>query len=79
MREQHPSVQLHRVRPDDWVSHRDLRLEALRDAPDAFWFTYADEVAFEGGLKLVVPPGELTCSRRTVGCSPVSRSIVAAP
>ena len=47
MREQHPSVQLHRVRPDDWVSHRDLRLEALRDAPDAFWFTYADEVAFD--------------------------------
>ena len=27
----------------------------------------------------VVPPGELTCSRSTVGCSWVSRSIVAAP
>jgi ribosomal protein S18 acetylase RimI-like enzyme len=45
--EQHQSVHLHRVRPDDWVSHRDLRLEALRDAPDAFWFTYADEAAFD--------------------------------
>lgn len=46
MGEQHRSVHLHRVRPDDWESHRDLRLEALRDSPDAFWFTYADEVAF---------------------------------
>jgi pyrroline-5-carboxylate reductase len=27
----------------------------------------------------VVPPGEVTCSRRTVGCCPVSRIIVAAP
>ena len=46
MGEQHRSVRLHRVSPDDWVAHRDLRLEALRDSPDAFWFTYADEVDF---------------------------------
>ena len=27
----------------------------------------------------VVPPGDVTFSRSTLGCSPVSRSIVAAP
>jgi ribosomal protein S18 acetylase RimI-like enzyme len=37
-------VHLHRVVPDDWESHRAIRLEMLLDAPDAFWFTHADEV-----------------------------------
>jgi ribosomal protein S18 acetylase RimI-like enzyme len=37
-----PGVTLHRVRPEDWRSHRDLRLEMLQDAPDAFWTQYAD-------------------------------------
>jgi ribosomal protein S18 acetylase RimI-like enzyme len=40
-----PGTRLQRVRPDDWRSHRDIRLEMLRDAPDAFWFTVADEAA----------------------------------
>lgn len=35
------------VHPDDWESHRDLRLEALQDAPDAFWYTYADEAVYD--------------------------------
>lgn len=33
--------------PDDWQAHRDLRLEMLLDAPDAFWFTHAEEAAFD--------------------------------
>jgi ribosomal protein S18 acetylase RimI-like enzyme len=37
-------VTLHRVRPEDWRSHRDLRLEMLLDAPDAFWTQHADVV-----------------------------------
>ncbi|MDV3220741.1 GNAT family N-acetyltransferase [Intrasporangium sp.] len=40
-------MHLHIVRPDDWESHRDFRLEALEDAPDAFWYTYADEAVFD--------------------------------
>jgi ribosomal protein S18 acetylase RimI-like enzyme len=35
------------VRPDDWRSYRDLRLEGLLEAPDAFWFTHADEAAYD--------------------------------
>lgn len=30
------------VTPDDWRSHRDLRLEMLLDAPDAFWTQHSD-------------------------------------
>jgi ribosomal protein S18 acetylase RimI-like enzyme len=45
--EQHPAMHLHRVAPDDWESHRDVRLEMLQDAPEAFWFTYADEAVYE--------------------------------
>jgi GNAT superfamily N-acetyltransferase len=33
---------VHRVTPDDWQSHRELRLEMLRAAPDAFFTQYAD-------------------------------------
>ena len=40
-------MHLHVVRPDDWESHRDLRLEMLQDAPDAFWYTYADEAVYD--------------------------------
>lgn len=35
---------LHPVGPEDWRSHRDLRLEMLLDAPDAFWTQHADVV-----------------------------------
>lgn len=28
--------------PEDWVSHRDLRLEMLQDSPTAFWATLDD-------------------------------------
>jgi ribosomal protein S18 acetylase RimI-like enzyme len=35
------------VQPDDWESHRDVRLEMLEAAPDAFWFTFADEAVYE--------------------------------
>src|SRR3954452_7478747 len=50
MADPHPHdghLHLHRVAPEDWESHRDLRLEMLEDAPDAFWFTYADEAAYD--------------------------------
>jgi ribosomal protein S18 acetylase RimI-like enzyme len=40
-------IHLHLVRPENWESHRDIRLKMLHDAPDAFWFTYADEAVFD--------------------------------
>ena len=43
----HPAMHLHTVGPDDWESHRDIRLEMLVAAPDAFWFTHADEAVYD--------------------------------
>jgi ribosomal protein S18 acetylase RimI-like enzyme len=40
-------MHLHEVHPDDWESHRDIRLEMLQAAPDAFWYTYADEAVYD--------------------------------
>ena len=31
------AVTVARVQPEDWAAHRELRLEMLADAPDAFW------------------------------------------
>ena len=47
MAEPRRALHLHPVSPDDWESHRDVRLAMLQDAPDAFWFTYADEAVYD--------------------------------
>jgi ribosomal protein S18 acetylase RimI-like enzyme len=39
-------VRVRRLRPDDIDILRDVRLRALRDAPDAFWTTYDQEAAY---------------------------------
>jgi ribosomal protein S18 acetylase RimI-like enzyme len=39
-------VDIREVAPDDWQVMRDIRLEALREAPYAFGSTYAREVPF---------------------------------
>lgn len=36
------AVRVVRVAEDDWESHRDLRLDMLRDAPRAFWAKLAE-------------------------------------
>lgn len=38
-------VEIVGVTPQDWQAHRDLRLEALRIAPEAFGSRYEDELA----------------------------------
>lgn len=35
------------IGPDDWEAHRQIRLEMLRDAPEAFWFTHDEEALFD--------------------------------
>jgi ribosomal protein S18 acetylase RimI-like enzyme len=40
-------MHLHPVTPEDWESHREVRLAMLQDAPEAFWFTYADEAVYD--------------------------------
>jgi GNAT superfamily N-acetyltransferase len=39
-------TQIRRVRPDEWRELRELRLDALRDAPDAFVTTYEQALAY---------------------------------
>jgi ribosomal protein S18 acetylase RimI-like enzyme len=41
------AVTIHEVTPDDWQSHRDLRLAMLLDAPDAFYTQYSDVAGFD--------------------------------
>lgn len=40
-------VLVRNVDPEDWPILRDIRLEALRNAPDAFGSSYAEEVPFQ--------------------------------
>ena len=40
-------VTIARLTPNDWESHRDLRLEALATDPQAFGATYADNAAYD--------------------------------
>lgn len=42
-----PEVEVRRLRATEWRELRDLRLEALRDAPLAFGSTYERESAFD--------------------------------
>lgn len=41
---------IHRVTPEDWRSHRDLRLEMLQAAPEAFLTQYADVADFDEAM-----------------------------
>ena len=43
------TLTVHRVTPDDWQSHRDLRLEMLQAAPDAFFTQYTDVAEVDEG------------------------------
>lgn len=42
-------MRIRRLAPDDVEILRDVRLRALRDAPDAFWTTYDREAAYGPG------------------------------
>jgi ribosomal protein S18 acetylase RimI-like enzyme len=39
-RQTDPVLEIRRVRSDEWKELRELRLEALRDSPEAFWTRY---------------------------------------
>lgn len=41
-----PPITIRQLEPRDWRDFRELRLRALRDAPDAFGSTWAEEEAF---------------------------------
>lgn len=47
MTDPYAGAQLHVVSPDEWETHRALRLEMLLDAPDAFWTTHAEAAAMD--------------------------------
>lgn len=36
-------MQVRRLKPEEWTTYREIRLRALREAPDAFGATYAGE------------------------------------
>ena len=38
------TIEVRRVRDDEWRDLRDLRLAALLDAPDAFWTRYDEAI-----------------------------------
>lgn len=65
-------VHLHRVTKDDWASHRDLRLQMLRETPDAFWTTY-EEVAgrTDGQWRAAVSGAVHVLQARAAGDAPV--------
>ena len=44
------TILIRRFIADEWRIYRDVRLRALRDAPDAFGSTYAREAAFDDAL-----------------------------
>ena len=63
-------VSVHATTLDDWQAMREIRLQALRDAPEAFASTYAKEAAFttadwhrrasrDGSFLAYLPDGEL--------------------
>lgn len=43
-----PAIEVVAVTPDDWRSHSRLRLDMLRETPDAFWTTYAEVAHLDG-------------------------------